>query len=149
MSGVRLGTLFQSFFSTILGLAIALYTNWRLGLVGACFVPLVFIGARLQATILTSQQWKERVFFAESARLVIESFNNIRTVAGLRKEESFVKRYIELITVPHKSLVKRMPFRGLVFGFAQSVPFFAYATCMYYGGYLVKYEGLHYSHVFR
>jgi hypothetical protein len=80
---------------------------------------------------------------------VVESISNIRTVAGLTREHSFVKRYIELITVPHKSYQKRTPVRGAVFGLAQAVPFFSYATCMYYGGYLVDKEGLEYAKVFR
>ena len=43
----------------------------------------------------------------------------------------------------------RTHLRGLVFGFAQSVPFFAYCGCMYYGGILVENEGLEYKKVFR
>ena len=43
----------------------------------------------------------------------------------------------------------RTHLRGLVFGFAQSVPFFAYCGCMYYGGILVQSEGLEYKKVFR
>ena len=39
--------------------------------------------------------------------------------------------------------------RGLVFGFAQSMPFFAYAGCMYYGGYLVDKKELAYQNVFK
>jgi hypothetical protein len=69
MSGVRFGAIFQSMFSILLGLTIAIATHWRLGLVGAAFVPLVYIGARLQATVLTSQQWQERIFFEESAKV--------------------------------------------------------------------------------
>ena len=43
----------------------------------------------------------------------------------------------------------RTHLRGIVFGFAQSVPFFAYCGCMYYGGLLVQSEGLEYKKVFR
>ena len=43
----------------------------------------------------------------------------------------------------------RTHLRGIVFGFAQSVPFFAYCGCMYYGGLLVRNEGLEYKKVFR
>jgi hypothetical protein len=69
MSGIRFGAIFQSVFSIILGLTIAISTHLRLGLVGASFVPLVYIGARLQATVLSSQQWKERIFFEESGKV--------------------------------------------------------------------------------
>jgi len=36
-----------------------------------------------------------------------------------------------------------------VFGFAQSMPFFAYAGCMYYGGYLVNNGEMEYQSVFK
>ena len=68
MSGVRLGSLFQSGFSMILGLTIAFATEWRLGMVGACFVPFVYVATRYQATILSSQQWRERVYFEETSK---------------------------------------------------------------------------------
>ena len=49
----------------------------------------------------------------------------------------------------HRAARMRTHLRGLVFGFAQSVPFFAYCGCMYYGGILVQSEGLEYKKVFR
>ena len=70
-------------------------------------------------------------------------------MAGLRREETFVKRYTDLLTGPHQATRKNAVIRGLVFGFAQSIIFFAYATCMYYGGQLVDKEGLEYEKVFK
>ncbi len=51
--------------------------------------------------------------------------------------------------MPHKQAKRKSHFRGLVFGFAQSMPFFAYAGCMYYGGYLVDKKELEYENVFK
>ena len=68
MSGVRLGSLFQSGFSMVLGLAVALFTHWKLGLVGACFVPFVYVATRHQAIVLSSQQWWERIYFEETSK---------------------------------------------------------------------------------
>ncbi len=70
-------------------------------------------------------------------------------MAGLRREETFVQRYTELLVGPHKATRKKAVIRGLIFGFAQSIIFFAYATCMYYGGQLVENEGLEYEKVFK
>lgn len=39
--------------------------------------------------------------------------------------------------------------RGFIFGFSQSVPFFAYAAVNYYGGWLVENEGMPYGDVFK
>jgi len=49
----------------------------------------------------------------------------------------------------NRSILKMAHLRGLVFGFAQSVPYFAYATVMYYGGKLIEDEGLPYEDVFK
>lgn len=40
-------------------------------------------------------------------------------------------------------------YRGLVFGLARSIIYFAYATCMYYGGYLIEHSNLYYANVFK
>ena len=86
------------------------------------------------------------VFFK---KIAIEGITNIRTVAGLRREETFVSNYMGELQGPHAKTRKQAHVRGAVFGFAQSIIFFAYATCMYYGGQLVANEGLDYEKVFK
>ncbi|TKS67246.1 Multidrug resistance protein 1 [Collichthys lucidus] len=78
-----------------------------------------------------------------------EALANIRTIAGLAKENSFVESYEEKLEPPYKSAKKRANVYGLCFGFAQSVIFMANAAAFGYGGYLVSAEGLHYKMVFR
>ncbi len=82
-------------------------------------------------------------------QIAIEAITNIRTVAGLRREETFTQRYVEALSGPHADAKKKAHIRGVIFGFAQSIPFFAYAACMYYGGYLVENEGLEYEKTFK
>ena len=82
-------------------------------------------------------------------QLVVESVSNIRTVVSLGRERDFWRRYCDLIRVPHRRYVRQAPIRGMSFGISQSIPFFAYSLCMYYGGYLVDTEGLEYQEVFR
>lgn len=78
-----------------------------------------------------------------------EALANIRTIAGLAKESSFVESYEEKLELPYKSAKKRANVYGLCFGFAQCVIFMAYAASFRYGGYLVSAEGLQYMLVFR
>ena len=82
-------------------------------------------------------------------QLAIEAITNIRTVAGLGREKTFVQKYIQELTGPHMEAKRKSHVRGLVFGFAQSMPFFAYAGCMYYGGYLVNNGEMEYQSVFK
>jgi len=82
-------------------------------------------------------------------QIAIEGISNIRTVAGLRREATFVQRYTEELMEPHLSSRRQSHVRGFVFGFSQSIPFFAYAAAMYYGGYLIENEGASYDDVFK
>lgn len=82
-------------------------------------------------------------------QLAIEAITNIRTVAGLGREKTFVQKYMKELDASHREAKRKSHIRGLVFGFAQSMPFFAYAGCMYYGGYLVDKGELEYQRVYK
>ena len=60
-----------------------------------------------------------------------------------------MQKYSEELAIPRAKLKRKSHVRGAVFGFAQSMPFFAYDVCMYYGGYLVENEDLEYEKVFK
>lgn len=51
--------------------------------------------------------------------------------------------------MPYKAATKKAHVYGICFGFAQSIVFIANAVSYRYGGFLVEFEGLHYSFVFR
>ncbi len=70
-------------------------------------------------------------------------------MASLRLEERLLRRFEASLAAPHAAAQRRTHARGVVFGIAQSMPFFAYATCLFYGGHLVDTEGLEYKNVFR
>ena len=70
-------------------------------------------------------------------------------MAGLGRERTFVARYVATLKGPHQKALGKSHWRGLVFGFAQATPFFAYAGCMYYGGYLVEHEELPFKKCFQ
>ncbi|XP_040579247.1 ATP-dependent translocase ABCB1 isoform X1 [Lepeophtheirus salmonis] len=148
-TGSRLGTIIQVTLTILMSISAALYFNIKLGLVGTLFVPFVLIGAWFQGKIITSQDNLEKDALSRSARIAIEAINGIRTVVGLRLEESFQEKYSTELKDPHESAIKNSHLRGLIFGFSQSIPFFAYAGTMYYGGTLVESDGLPYKNVFK
>ena len=118
-------------------------------MVGCVFVPLVLIATYAQHKILVGHDSVEKRALQQASKLAVEAISNIRTVASLRKEAYFVEEYEKALVEPHKTSTKRSHIRGVVFGFAQSVPFFAYGGCMFYGGYLVYTEGIQYKIVFK
>ena len=148
-TGSRVGAILHSVFTLLISITTSLVLEWRLGLVGCVFVPLVLVATYAQQRILVGHDNSEKKALQVASKLAVEAISNIRTVASLRKESHFVKEYEKALAKPHKSSQSRAHVRGIVFGFAQSVPFFAYGGCMFYGGYLVYYEGIQYKIVFK
>ena len=81
----------------------------------------------------------------------MEAIGNIRTVASLGKEKDFHSVFMSSLSGPHRKALKKSWIRGFIFGFASSLPMFAYATVMYYGGWLVVHdpENTPYENVFK
>lgn len=78
-----------------------------------------------------------------------EALNNIRTIAGLGKERSFVDMYDAQLDAPYQAALKKANVYGACYGFAQCVVFLTNSASYRFGGYLVRQEGLHFSLVFR
>lgn len=82
-------------------------------------------------------------------QIAVEVVSNVRTVASLHAETSFLQRYCVALAESQRASRKKMRFRGAVFAMGQSAPFLAYAFSLYYGGYLVAHEGLPYQDVIK
>nr|XP_045615136.1 ATP-dependent translocase ABCB1-like [Procambarus clarkii] len=148
-TGSRVGTIAQSISTLGIGASLALYYDWRLGLVSLPFVPFVLLAMYLQSKILTGQSVTESKDLDDAGKIAIEAITNIRTVASLHLEQRFAERYTQALTSSHLQALKKSHVRGGTFGFAQAVPFFAYASTMFYGGRLVERKELGYESVFK
>jgi ATP-binding cassette subfamily B (MDR/TAP) protein 1 len=123
--------------------------DWKLGLVSSASIPLTLLATYLQSKIITGQAISDSASQEEATKIAIETITNIRTVASLGREAQFHLLYMDNLVRPHIVAKRISHLRGAVFGFAQSVPFFVYAGCLYYGGWLVYNEGLNYATVFK
>ncbi|XP_042225494.1 ATP-dependent translocase ABCB1-like isoform X2 [Homarus americanus] len=148
-TGSRVGTIVQSVTMLGIGVGLALYYDWRLGLVTLPFVPFVLTAVYLQSKILTGQNVTESKTLDEAGKLAVEAITNIRTVASLHKEEHFAQQYSQVLYSPYRQALKKSHVRGVTFGIAQAVPYFAYAATMLYGGYQVDRGQLSYQSVFK
>ncbi|XP_022253939.1 multidrug resistance protein 1-like, partial [Limulus polyphemus] len=148
-TGSRMSNLFQAFSTLVAGLTISFYYNWKLGLVLLCFVPLVLLATYFESRMISGQLLSEKSAGEEATKIAIEAIENIRTVASLHAENTFYSNYLKELTGPHKSSRKRSHLRGLTFGFSQSLPSFAYAAAMYYGGILISEQSLEYGDLFK
>lgn len=148
-TGQRIGILIQSGSTIIVGLILAMYYEWRLGLVGTAFMPFILITIYMQGLLLAKETFNYHKTLEQSTKIAVEAVTNIRTVVGLGREETFQLAYAETMK-PSFILAKRNThYRAIVFGLARSILYFAYAACMWYGGVLIVDEGLDYTVVFK
>ncbi|XP_040058489.2 bile salt export pump [Gasterosteus aculeatus] len=148
-TGTQIGMIVNSLTSIGASFIIAFYFSWKLTFVILCFLPLIGLCGVFQAKMLTGFANDDKKAMEAAGRVSSESLFNIRTIAGLAKEGSFVESYQQKLVLPYKSERKRANIYGLCFSFSQCVLFMAYAASFRYGGHLVSSEGLQYMMVFR
>ncbi|XP_011495053.1 PREDICTED: multidrug resistance protein homolog 49 [Ceratosolen solmsi marchali] len=147
--GQRIGTIVQSCSTISLSIGLAIYYEWRLGLLGISFIPIILFITYFQGLLFKMETLNYHSSLGSSTKIAVEAVSNIRTVISLCREDTFY-RYYENAMIPCLKLgIRNTHFRGLVFGLARSISLFAYAACSYYGGYLIKFNGLFYANVFK
>ncbi|XP_075968054.1 bile salt export pump [Anarhichas minor] len=148
-TGSQIGMIVSSLTSIGASFIIAIYFSWKLTLVILCFLPLIGLCGVFQAKMLTGFANEDNKAMEAAGQVSSEALANIRTIAGLAKESSFVESYEQKLVLPFKFERKTANIYGLCFGFSQCVIFMAYAASFRYGGHLVMSEGLQYMIVFR
>ncbi|XP_046391423.1 multidrug resistance protein homolog 49-like [Ischnura elegans] len=148
-TGSRIGVMVQAFATLVLGVVLALTYDWKLGLVTATSIPIVLASVSFEGILIRTQNLNEKKALERSSKIAVEAIGNIRTVASLGLEGRFKDAYVKELIKPHISGKRKAHLRGLVFGLGQSVPFVVYAGAIYYGGYLIATEGLHYKKVIK
>lgn len=148
-TGQRIGTIVQSLATIGLGIGLSMYYEWSLGLLALAFAPFILIASYLQRKVMAQENMGTAKTMENCTKLAVEVVSNIRTVASLGREEMFYRQYMEMLYPAMAKAKKNTHFRGLVYGLARSLMFFAYAACMYYGGWCVVNRGMEFGNVFK
>jgi len=101
-TGSIIGTVIQSIATLVIAISLAMYYEARLGAVALVFVPLVVLATYYQMTLMMGQDLGEKKAVDEASKIAVQAVGNIRTVASLCKEKSFVKLYNSHLTNSHK-----------------------------------------------
>ncbi|XP_049837440.1 ATP-dependent translocase ABCB1-like isoform X1 [Schistocerca gregaria] len=148
-TGQRIGTITQSLGTLVLSVALAMYYEWRLGLLVLAFVPPLFGAFYVQGKLQRGELLGTAGAMEKATKVAVESVTNIRTVLGLCRERQFHAQYL-LELQPALQVSKRnVHLRATTYALARSIGFFAYAGAMAFGGSLVASEGLPYEKVFK
>lgn len=148
-TGTRIGTILQAASTVILAVALALYYEWRIGLLAVAFAPFLIGATYLERSIMRKQNASNKNDIEKSAKLAVETVSNIRTVVSLGREKIFYEEYLSLLLPSFITAKRNVHYRGFVFGLSRSITFFAYAACMLYGGHLIVTEDLDFQVVFQ
>uniref|UniRef100_W8B7Y6 ABC-type xenobiotic transporter n=1 Tax=Ceratitis capitata TaxID=7213 RepID=W8B7Y6_CERCA len=148
-TGQRIGTIFQSLATLLLGIGLSMYYEWSLGLLALAFAPFLLLAAYLQRKVMSKENMGTAKSMESCTKLTVEVVSNIRTVASLGREEMFYNQYMDMLNPAIAQAKRNTHFRGFIYGLARSLMFFAYAACMYYGGWCVVNRGMQFGNVFK
>ncbi|XP_062869573.1 bile salt export pump isoform X2 [Trichomycterus rosablanca] len=148
-TGSQIGMIVNSLTNIGVAIIISFYFNWKLSLVIICFLPFLALSGGFQAKMLTGFAKQDKQAMEAAGQISGEALNNIRTIAGLGKERTFVELYEAQLEAPYQAALKKAGVYGACYGFSQCVVFMANSASYRFGGYLVRHEGLHFSLVFR
>ncbi|KAJ9592690.1 hypothetical protein L9F63_015634, partial [Diploptera punctata] len=148
-TGTRVGIILQSSSTLIIGIILSLFYSWRVTLVSATMIPVVFAGVYFEAKFKLEHALHEKAAIEAATKIAVEAISNIRTVASLCSEQLFIVRYMDELHKAYEAARKKTMLQGAVFSLGQTAWFYGYGLSLYYGGHLVATEGLHYEDVIK
>uniref|UniRef100_A0A669DL37 Bile salt export pump n=1 Tax=Oreochromis niloticus TaxID=8128 RepID=A0A669DL37_ORENI len=147
-TGSQIGMIVNSLANIGVALIISFYFSWKLTLLILCFLPFIALSGGFQASMLTGFAKQDKEAMEAAGQISGEALNNIRTIAGLGKEKTFVEMYEAQLDAPYQAALKKANIYGACYGFSQCIIFLTNSASYRFGGYLVQKEGLHFSLVF-
>ncbi|KAJ2542755.1 hypothetical protein GGH12_002614 [Coemansia sp. RSA 1822] len=125
---------FVSTFSTIVtALAIAFVYDWHIALLMMACWPIQCYSQYWQARATWGSSIRLRAAYEKSGQSAAETIRNIRTVATLRREETFIRIFDEMNDVPHAGNMRSSLFSSIGFGFAMACNMFVNALVFFAG----------------
>lgn len=82
-------------------------------------------------------------------QVALEAITNIRTVASLGCEHTFMNLYTNKLQEHLQSAKHGAHFHGISLGMARSMIFFTYGVSFFYGGTLVLSDNVNYANAIR
>ncbi|XP_013164675.1 PREDICTED: multidrug resistance protein 1A-like [Papilio xuthus] len=148
-TGQRIGTVLQAAGTFTFALALSLIYEWRVGLVAMAFVPVIFAILYKEGRMVSAESFGTAQTMQSSSKLAVEAVANVRTVASLGREETFVHEYALQLMPALVSAKRTTHWRGIVFGLSRGLFNFVYSAAMYYGGTLMVYSNVNYAVVLK
>ncbi|CAH1787977.1 unnamed protein product [Owenia fusiformis] len=148
-TGSRLGMIVQNIANIGTGLVIAFIFGWKLSLVILAFIPLIVLCGAVETRVLTGVANKDKKALEKAGKVALEAIENIRTVAGLTREQTFFELYNEMLEEPYQNSIKKAHIYGVAFSFSQAVIYFSWAAAFTFGAYQIQIGEMTFDNVFK
>ncbi|XP_050298459.1 ATP-dependent translocase ABCB1 [Anthonomus grandis grandis] len=148
-TGQRIGAIMNSLACFVLCVGLSFYYQWKLALVALAFFPIILAAVFMQRRQTSEENEDYKKSLQKSTKIAVEAVGNFRTVVSLGCEETFYNLYVNELRPHIKRSLRISHGRAIVLGLSRSVMMWAFATCIYYGGTLIRNEGISYDVVFK
>jgi ATP-binding cassette subfamily B (MDR/TAP) protein 1 len=145
----KISLLSQGFAGIGTSLIIGFVLSWKLTLVMLIFVPIAFGSGALVGKTSTNPKMKGKTSNEESGRLTIETVDNIKTVISLNREAYFIEEFAKIYNNKFKKILVSFHIQAILYSISNSLLFFIQATAFSFGFYLMKYDNLQLTDLFR
>ncbi|XP_038210088.1 ATP-dependent translocase ABCB1-like [Zerene cesonia] len=146
-TGQQVGIILQGIGSIGLAFFLAMWFEWRVGIVVLCFTPIIIFVIWQQSKATDEESTGYATALESSTKVAVEAVANIRTVAALGQEASIVAQYSALLEPAVRTATCAAHWRGLVTGLSRSMFNFVNAAALTYGGHLIVSDGIAYEDV--
>ncbi|KAJ3330984.1 GTPase-activating protein, partial [Gonapodya sp. JEL0774] len=121
----------------VVGISIALASGWKLTLVVLSLTPLIFVAGRIQIGRQNRQLSRAKVEFEGVSQTATEGIANIKTVASLHRESTFIADYAAELVAPHRRTIQSAWTQSFGNGIMTFVTFGILGLSFWYGTNLV------------
>ncbi|KAJ1961471.1 hypothetical protein IWQ62_003855, partial [Dispira parvispora] len=137
LSGKYIGTLIRCASTVVVGLVLAFTRGWQLTLVVLACLPILVGGSMLRFKAMSGFDGRTKEAYDQAAQTASETVSNLRTVAMLTRETTFIKLFHLVNEGPHLIAVRGFMADSVGSAFSQCQQFLVLIIAFYYGSRLV------------
>uniref|UniRef100_J3LCB2 MDR-like ABC transporter n=1 Tax=Oryza brachyantha TaxID=4533 RepID=J3LCB2_ORYBR len=133
IAGDVLSLIVQSISTALVGIVIAMITNWKLAFIVLCFVPCVIAQSYAQSRLMRGFGADAKEMYEQASTIASDAISNIRTVTSFCVGERIIQSYQNKCKGPVKKGVRQGAISGVGYGFSFALLFCFYAVSFYVG----------------
>jgi ABC-type multidrug transport system fused ATPase/permease subunit len=151
MTTEHLGILIEAYGGLVVGAAISLFYNWKMGLITCLFVPFISLGGVLMSRLawktkagkINADEAKVDDPYEMSNALLSDILINYRTVIGFgdKNVDYLLEKFDSLLEEPKSIGIKQAHYSGFLFGYSQCTRFMFIGIVFYIAAILINNYG--------